>query len=90
MPLPALLMAQGMIPRQDVPVGTSEGPRINERKRTREDALPSPSTKRHEGPAIKKEAMSGAARAQRIRELQVSRASNVLLHWSLLTVVRAG
>ena len=76
MPFPALLMAQGVIPRQDVPVGTSEGPRINDRKRTREDGLSGPSTKRHAGPAIKNEAMSGAARAQRIRELQVSRDSN--------------
>ena len=79
MPFPALLMAEGVIPRQDVPVGTSEGPRINDRKRTREDALSGPSTKRHAGPAIaaiKNEARSGAARAQRIRELQVSRDSN--------------
>ena len=85
-------MAQGVIPGQDVPVGTSEGPRINERKRTREDALPGPSTKRHAGPAIKNEAaMSGAARAQRIRELQVSRDINVLFRWSLLTgFVRVG
>ena len=71
-------MAQGVIPGQDVPVGTSEGPRINERKRTREDALPGPSTKRHAGPAIKNEAMSGAARAQRIRDLQVSMDADVL------------
>jgi hypothetical protein len=69
-------MAQGMIPRQDVPVGISEGPRINDRKRTREDALPGPFTKQHAGPAIKNEAMSGAACAQRIRELQVSRDFN--------------
>ena len=60
MPLPALLMAQGMIPRQDVSVGTSKGPRVNDMKRTREDALPGPS-KRHAGPAVKKEAMSSAA-----------------------------
>ena len=85
MPLPALLMAQGVIPGQDVPVGTSEGPKINDHKRTREDPLAGPSTKRHAGPAIKNEAMSSAARAQRIRELQVSRDSNVPLHWSLLT-----
>ena len=71
-------MAQGVIPGQDVPVGTSEGPRINERKRTREDALPGPSTKRHAGPAIKNEAMSSAARAQRIRDLQVSMDADVL------------
>ena len=71
-------MAQGVIPGQDVPVGTSEGPRINDRKRTREDALPGPSTKRHAGPAIKNEAMSSAARAQRIRELQVSMDADVL------------
>jgi hypothetical protein len=78
-------MAQGVIPGQDVPVGTSEGPRTNDKKRTREDALPGPSTKRRAGPAIKNEAMSGAARAQRIRDLQVSRDTNVLLHRSLLT-----
>jgi hypothetical protein len=72
---PALLMAQDVIPRQDVPVGTSEGPRVNDRKRVREDALPGPS-KRHAGPAIKNEAMSGASRVQRIRELLVSRDSN--------------
>ena len=71
-------MAQGVIPGQDVPVGTGEGPRINERKRTREDALPGPSTKRHAGPAIKNEAMSSAARAQRIRDLQVSMDADVL------------
>ena len=71
-------MAQGVIPGQDVPVGTSEGPRINDRKRTREDALPGPSTKRHAGPAIKNEAMSSAAREQRIRDLQVSMDADVL------------
>jgi len=77
MPLLALLMAQGVIPGEDVPVRTSEGPRTNERKRTREDALPGPS-KRRAGPSIKNEEMSGTARAQRIRDLQVSRDTNGL------------
>ena len=72
---PALLMAQGVIPGQDVPVRTSEGPRINDRKRTREDALPGPS-KRHAGPTIKNEEVSATSRAQRIRDLQVSRDTN--------------
>ena len=75
MPLLALLMAQGVIPGEDVPDRSSEGPGINDRKRTREDALPGPS-KRHAGPAIKNEEMSGTARAQRIRDLQVSRDTN--------------
>jgi len=65
----ALLMAQGVIPGEDVPVETSGGPGTNDRKRTREDVLPGPS-KRHAGPAIKSEEMSGTARAQRIRDLQ--------------------
>jgi len=65
----ALLMAQGVIPGEDVPVGTSEGPRINDRKRTGEDALPGPS-KRRAGSTVKNEDMSATARAQRIRELQ--------------------
>jgi len=75
MPLLALLMAQGIIAGQDVPVRTSEGPRINDRKRTGEDALPGPS-KRRAGSTIKNEDMSATARAQRIRDLQVSRDTN--------------
>jgi hypothetical protein len=71
----ALLMAQGVIAREDVPVGTSERPRINDRKRTGEGALPGPS-KRHAGSTIKNEDMSATARAQRIQDLQVSRDTN--------------
>jgi hypothetical protein len=72
----ALLMAQGVI-AEDAPVETREGPRINDRKRTGEDhdALPGPS-KRRAGSTIKIEDMSATARAERIRELQVSGEAN--------------
>jgi hypothetical protein len=72
---PALLMAQGIIPGEDVPVGTSEGPSINDRKRTGEDASSGPS-KRRAGSTVKIEDMSATARAQRIRNLQVRRDTN--------------
>ena len=71
---PALLMAQGVIPGGDVPVGTSEGPSINDRKRTG-DALSGPSKRRSES-TVKIEDMSATARAQRIRNLQVRRDTN--------------
>ena len=69
-------MAQGVIPRQDVAARTGRGPEVNDtRKRTREDDLPGPS-KRHTAPTVKKEEIPASARAQRIRNLQVSRGIN--------------
>jgi len=66
-----LLMAQGIISQHDVAARTSGGSEVNGRKRPREDDMPGPS-KRHTAPTIKKEETSATARAQRIRDLQVS------------------
>jgi hypothetical protein len=66
-----LLMAQGIISQHDVAARASGGSEVNGRKRPREDDIPGPS-KRHTTPTIKKEEISATARAQRIRDLQVS------------------
>jgi hypothetical protein len=68
-------MAQGVIPRHEshgVAARTGRGSQVNDRKRTREDELPGPS-KRHTAPRVKKEEIPATARAQQIRNLQVSR-----------------
>ena len=81
-----LLMAQGVIPG---PVGTGGEPRVNDRKRFREEELPGPS-KRHTTSSVKKEEVSDTARARRIRDLQVSSGTNGFLHQFHLTVVHVG
>jgi hypothetical protein len=72
LPLPELLMAQGVITGHGVRAGIDKEPQVNDRKRAREDGSPGPS-KRHPGPTIKREEISADARAQRIQALQVSR-----------------
>ena len=65
---PELLRAQGIVPGNDV---GRQGSPINNKKRAREDGSPGPSSSR---PKIKVEReLSGDARAQQIRALQVSR-----------------
>jgi hypothetical protein len=84
--LTELLMAQGLIPRHHVAAETNGGSEVNDRKRTREDELPSPS-KRHSAPTVKREEIPATARAQRIRDLQVSTGINsIYLSHSHLTV----
>ena len=64
---PELLRAQGIIPENDV---GRQGPPIN-KKRAREDGSPGPSRRRPKI-KVKREVLSGDARAQRMRALQVS------------------
>ena len=72
---PELLMAQGVIIEHDVGAGTSGGSKVNNKKRVRDDGSPGPS-KRRTGSTVKKEEISAnARRAQRIQDLQVSRAN---------------
>jgi hypothetical protein len=66
-------MAQGVIPGRHVDAGTGGVSEFNDRKRAREGGSPGPSTRRPRR-SVKNEDMSGHARAQRIRALQVSRA----------------
>jgi hypothetical protein len=77
MRLTDLLMAQGVIPRHDVTAGIAGRFEVNDRKRTREVELSGPS-KRNAAPTVKKEEISATARAQRIRDLQVSRSAKSL------------
>jgi hypothetical protein len=74
MRLTKLLMAQGVIPRHDEAARTGRGVEVNDRKRTREDKLPGPSERhRYTAPTVKREEITATTRAQRIRNLQVSR-----------------
>jgi hypothetical protein len=70
-----LLIAEGVITGCGIRAGNGGGSEANERKRDREDDSPGPSTKRRTGSTVKKEEMSVNARAQRIQDLQVSRAN---------------